>query len=93
MKTPRLTNLDYEAFIGEGIVMEYNAASVANDLGDTASKHAAHKTPALPADSKIDVNDPNDREEGNEDDVAWERREVGVHGPFEGADVEGAEVL
>lgn len=41
----RLTNLDHEGIEGEGVVVEHDAANVADDLGDAASEHASHEAP------------------------------------------------
>lgn len=84
----KLTNLDHEAHKGEGVVVQHDAADVADHLGHAAQDHADHEAPALPPDAEEDVDEADDGEEGEEGDVGGQVGTVGVDGPLDRAVVE-----
>lgn len=86
----RLTNLDHEGIEGEGVVVEHDAADVADDLRDAASENTSHEAPGLPSHTQEEVNEAKGAEESSQGDIGSERGSVGVDAPLDGAVVEVA---
>lgn len=84
------TNLHHEADKGEWVVVEHDAANVADNLTHTAHEHTRHETPALPANAQEYVCNTDQGEEDGKGDVGGERGAESVDAPFCRAVGEGA---
>jgi hypothetical protein len=80
--------LDHESVEGEGVVPHHDTADIANNLRDTAKKHASHEAPTLPSEAKICVDKTNETEENDEDNVGSKRWSVAVDTPLNGASIQ-----
>ena len=85
-----LTNLNHEANEGEWVVVEHDAANVADNFTQTTHEHTSHETPALPSDAQKDVCNTDQGEENRKCDVGSKRRTEAVDAPFCRAVCEGA---
>lgn len=83
-------NLDHEAAKGERVVVEDDAADVANHLNQTAKDHKRHEPPASPLDAEKDVDCTGNGKEDEKGDVGRQGGPVLVDAPFDRAQGEGA---
>lgn len=79
------TNLDHEADKRKRVIVQHDAANIADYLSQTATQHAGHEAPATPSPAKVGVDSSNDAKRNGEEDVGRQRRSEAVDAPFHGA--------
>lgn len=78
-------DLDVEADLGPGVVMEENAADVADDLGEACERHGDAIAPCAIATPKGEAGGCEEGEKYDKEDVSAEGGIVAIYCGFEGA--------
>ena len=84
-------DLHEEGVRQEGIVVHLDSSNIANHLKDFAAEYGAQERPCAVSDSKEQLDDEDEGEDGEIESVAGEGGVVLDLGPREGAGLEGAE--
>lgn len=76
--------MNHEADEGEGVVVEHDAAGVANGFTQASENHSAHEAPASPSETEIPMGKADQDKQTEKGGISSQRRSEAVDAPFGG---------
>ena len=78
-------NLHGETIVGEGVMVEHEAADIADCFDKTAAGEGESECPCFVSDAEVELGDQEGEEQGEEEGIGGEGREVAIDGVLDAA--------